>query len=45
MTNRDSLVGTNSGATLLDLKGGKVFLLKDVIFDQGENFRLYWSAV
>ena len=45
LTNRDGRVGKNSGVTEINIKGGKAFLVKDFIFDQGENFKLMWSAV
>ena len=44
LTNRDGRVGENSGVTVITIKGGKVFLVKDFIFDLGENFKLAWSA-
>jgi ketosteroid isomerase-like protein len=45
LTNRDGRVGRNSGVTVVSIQRGKVFLVKDYIFDLGENFRLNWSAV
>ena len=44
LTNREGRVGQNSGVTVISIKGGKVFLIKDFIFDLGENFKLNWSA-
>jgi ketosteroid isomerase-like protein len=44
LTNRDGRIGENSGVTVISIKGGKVFLVKDFIFDLGENFKLNWSA-
>ena len=44
LTNRHGRVGQNSGVTVVNIKGGKVFLVKDFIFDLGENFRLNWSS-
>jgi len=44
-TTRDGRVGKNSGVTVIEIKEGKVFLYKDFIFDQGENFKLMWGAV
>ena len=44
LTNRDGRVGQNSGVTVISIKGGKVFLVKDFIFDLGENFKLNWGA-
>jgi len=43
-TNRDGRVGRNSGVTVIDIKGGKAVLAKDIIFDQGEDFKLMWGA-
>ncbi len=45
LTNRDGRVGKNSGVTVINIKGGKVFLVRDFIFDLGENFKLNWGAV
>jgi ketosteroid isomerase-like protein len=44
LTNRDGREGQNSGVTVISIKGGKVSLVKDFIFDLGENFKLNWSA-
>ena len=44
LTNRDGRVGQNSGVTVVSIKRGKVFLVKDFIFDLGDNFRRNWSA-
>lgn len=44
LTNREGREGQNSGVTVISIKGGKVFQVKDFIFDLGENFRLNWSA-
>jgi ketosteroid isomerase-like protein len=44
LTNREGRVGENSGVTVITIKGGKVSLVQDFIFDLGENFRLNWSA-
>ena len=44
LTNRDGRVGQNSGVTVISIKGGKVFLVKDFIFDLGENFKLNWGS-
>lgn len=43
LTNRNGREGQNSGVTVITAKGGKVFLVKDFIFDLGENFRLNWA--
>ena len=45
LTNRTGRVGQNSGVTVISIKGGKVFLVKDFIFDLGENFKLNWGAI
>lgn len=45
LTNREGRVGTNSGVTVVSIERGKVYLVKDFIFDLGENFRSNWSAV
>lgn len=44
LTNRDGREGQNSGVTVIHIKGGKVVLVKDFIFDLGENFKLNWGA-
>jgi ketosteroid isomerase-like protein len=44
LKNRDGRVGRNSGVTVVSIKRGRVFLVKDFIFDLGENFRRNWSA-
>ncbi len=44
LTNRDGRDGKNSGVTVVSIKRGKVFLVKDFIFDLGDNFRRNWSA-
>jgi ketosteroid isomerase-like protein len=45
-TNRDGRIGKNSGVSEIHAKGGKAFLVKDFMFDQGEkNFKLMWGAV
>lgn len=44
LTNRDGRAGQNSGVTVINIKSGKVFMVKDFIFDLGENFKLNWSA-
>ena len=44
LTNRDGREGQNSGVTVISIKGGKVFLVKDFMSDLGENFKLNWSA-
>ncbi len=44
LTNRQGRVGQNSGVTVISIKGGKVFRVKDFIFDLGENFKQNWGA-
>jgi ketosteroid isomerase-like protein len=44
LTNRNRRVGQNSGVTVISIKDGKVFLVKDYISDLGENFKLNWGA-
>jgi len=44
LTNREGRVGQNSGVTVVSIEHGKVFTVKDFIFDLGENFRRNWSA-
>ena len=44
LTNREGRVGQNSGVTVISIESGKVFHVKDFIFDLGENFRRNWSS-
>jgi ketosteroid isomerase-like protein len=44
LKNRDGREGTNSGVTVVTIRGGKVVLAQDYISDLGENFRKNWSA-
>jgi ketosteroid isomerase-like protein len=45
-TNRDGRVGKNSGVTVLNIKGAKIFREQHFIFDQGaDNFKSLWEAV
>ena len=44
LTNRKGRVGENSGVTVINIERGRVILVKDYIFDLGENFRLNWGA-
>jgi len=44
LTNRDGRVGRNSGVTVVNIKRGKVFLVKDFLFDLGDDFRRNWGA-
>ena len=45
LKNREGRVGKNSGVTVVSIKRGRVFFVKDFIFDLGDNFRRNWSAV
>jgi len=45
LVNREGREGQNSGVTVVTIKRGKVSLVKDFIFDLGDNFRRNWSAV
>lgn len=44
LTNREGRVGQNSGVTVVSIDRGKVVLVKDFIFDLGDDFRRNWSA-
>ena len=44
LKNRNSREGKNSGVTVITIRSGKVFHVKDYIFDLGENFKLNWGA-
>ena len=44
LTNREGRTGQNSGVTVVHIQRGKVVLVKDFIFDLGDNFRRNWSA-
>ena len=44
LKNREGRAGRNSGVTVVRIKGGRVYSVKDFIFDLGENFRRNWSA-
>ena len=44
LVNREGRHGQNSGITLITLEHGKVTVVKDFIFDLGDNFRNNWSA-
>jgi ketosteroid isomerase-like protein len=44
LTNRDGRVGQNSGVTVISIKRGKVFRVKDFIFDLGADFRHNWGV-
>ena len=45
LTNREGRVGQNSGVTVVSIQRGRVFHVKDYIFDLGQNFRQNWGAV
>lgn len=44
LTNREGHNGGNSGVTVVSIRRGKVYHVKDFIFDLAENFRRNWSA-
>ena len=44
LTNREGRTGQNSGVTVVNIRRGKVFLVKDFIFDLGGELRRSWSA-
>jgi ketosteroid isomerase-like protein len=44
LSNREGRAGQNSGVTVVNIRRGKVFLVKDFIFDLGGEFRRSWSA-
>ncbi len=44
LTNREGREGENSGVTVVSIARGKVYHVKDYIFDLGDNFRRNWSA-
>jgi ketosteroid isomerase-like protein len=44
LVNREGRQGENSGVTVVSIERGKVFLVKDFIFDLGADFRRSWSA-
>ena len=44
LTNRSGRAGQNSGVTVISINGGKVVMVRDFIFDLGENFKLNWCA-
>jgi ketosteroid isomerase-like protein len=44
LTNREGRVGQNSGVTVVSVARGKVFQVKDFIFDLGDGFRRNWGA-
>lgn len=44
LKNRDGRAGKNSGVTVVSIERGRVYFVKDFIFDLGQNFRCNWSA-
>jgi ketosteroid isomerase-like protein len=44
LKNCEGREGKNSGVTVVSIQKGKVVLVKDFIFDLGENFKCNWSA-
>lgn len=44
VTNREGRTGQYSGVTVVSISRGKVVLVKDFLFDTGENFKRLWSA-
>jgi ketosteroid isomerase-like protein len=44
LRNRSGRAGQNSGVTVISINGGKVVMVRDFIFDLGENFKLNWGA-
>ena len=44
LLNKEGHQGTNSGVTVITIKGGKVLRVQDFIFDLGEAFHRNWSA-
>ena len=45
VTNRDGRAGSNSGVTVVTIKGSKVVAVKDYYFDTGSEFELDWGVV
>ncbi len=45
LLNKEGHQGTNSGVTVVTIKGGKVLKAQDFIFDLGEAFHRNWSAL
>lgn len=45
LKNCEGRAGVNSGVTVATLKGGKVILLEDFLYDVGKEFKLNWSAL
>jgi ketosteroid isomerase-like protein len=45
LTNSLGREGENSGVTVITIEHGKVILVKDFIFDLGDNFRRNWGAL
>ncbi len=45
LLNRDGYEGRNAGVTIVTIEGGKAVHARDYIFDLGEEFHRYWSAL
>jgi len=43
LTNRDGKEIQNSGVTIINIKRGKAFLVKDYLFNTGQEFREAWG--
>jgi ketosteroid isomerase-like protein len=44
VTNRDGRAGSNSGVTVVTIKGSKVIAVQDYYFDTGAEFQLDWGV-
>jgi ketosteroid isomerase-like protein len=44
LTNRDGRKGSNSGVSVITIRGGKIARVKDFMFDAGDEFRSNWGA-
>lgn len=45
LTNKEGTLGQNSGVSVIRINYGKVFLVKDFVFDLGTHYKQYWSAI
>ncbi len=45
LLNRDGYQGRNAGVTVITIERGKAVHARDYIFDLGEEFHRYWSAL
>jgi len=43
LTNRDGKEFENSGVTIINIKMGKAFLVKDYLFDTGQKYKEAWG--